>query len=117
MINITFDSLPIAVAELLEKVSNIEKQISEGNLTNNAKNQDTWFAIEQLCNYLPGNPAKATIYAKVHRREIPHQKSGKRLSFLKSDIDSWLKSQSRFKDENKTIDGASFLKNKKGQNQ
>lgn len=114
---IQFENLPEAVSELLEKVSNIEKQISEGTLANNAKNQDTWFAIEQLCDYLPGNPAKATIYAKVHRREIPHQKSGKRLSFLKSDIDSWLKSQSRFKEETKTIDGATFLKNKKGQNQ
>jgi len=57
--------------------------------------QDRWFSLEELQGYIPGNPAKATIYGWVHAREIPHKKFGKRLAFLKSEIDEWLKSKRR----------------------
>lgn len=58
-------------------------------------NIDSWLSLDDLCSYLPGNPAKATIYAKVHNRQIPHKKMGGRLAFLKSEIDAWLKSKGR----------------------
>ncbi|GAB3991881.1 hypothetical protein GCM10028807_23310 [Spirosoma daeguense] len=54
-----------------------------------------WFSIEELSGYLPGKPAITTLYGKVQRREIPHKKMGKRLVFLKSEIDQWLKVQHR----------------------
>ena len=52
--------------------------------------QDKWFNIDELCNYLPDKPARATIYGKVHQRKIPFHKTSKALIFRKSEIDSWL---------------------------
>lgn len=62
-------------------------------LTNNKKNStsDEWLNIQQLCNYLPEKPVKPTVYGWVSKRLIPYHKKGKSLSFLKSEIDQWLK--------------------------
>lgn len=53
---------------------------------------DQWFDIEGLRNYLPERPALATVYGWVSARKIPFVKKGKRVLFLKSDIDEYLKS-------------------------
>lgn len=62
-------------------------------LTNNNKNStsDEWLNIKQLCYYLPDKPARQTVYGWVSKRLIPYHKKGKSLSFLKSEIDQWLK--------------------------
>lgn len=39
----------------------------------------------------PTTPAKPTVYAWIGQRSIPYHKKGKKLMFLKSEIDSWLK--------------------------
>ena len=52
---------------------------------------DRWFNVDELCRYLPDRPAKQTIYGKVSSNEIPHYKDSKKLRFLKSEIDQWLK--------------------------
>lgn len=56
---------------------------------------DVWLSIEELRDYLPGKPAITTLYGKVQRREIPFKRMGKRLVFLRSEIDHWLKGQHR----------------------
>jgi excisionase family DNA binding protein len=91
---LTFDQLPAAVSELLYKVTNIERQLSTTS-TQSAQATDCWMSLDELCEYLPGKPAKATIYGKVHLREIPHKKDGKRLIFRKSEIDEWLNAKGR----------------------
>jgi hypothetical protein len=40
--------------------------------------------------YIPTSPSLSDIYAKTHSRAIPFHKSGKRIIFLKSEIDAWL---------------------------
>jgi len=87
MDNLTFDQLPEAVSQIQEKLNHVEHLIT--NL--NQFEPDRWFSIEELSEYLPGKPAKATIYRYVQNRNIPFKKYGKRLAFLKSDIDHWLK--------------------------
>jgi len=52
---------------------------------------DSWFDIQDLCDYLPDKPAKATVYTWVRERRIPYHKQSKKLAFLKSEIDSWIK--------------------------
>lgn len=52
---------------------------------------DRWFDLGELCDYLPDKPAKATVYAYVSSNSIPCHKGAKKLRFLKSEIDSWLK--------------------------
>jgi hypothetical protein len=89
----TFDQLPAAIFLLLEKVSNLEVQLK--NSMGQQPEADTWFDINELCQYLPDKPAKPTIYGYCQKRSIFYHKKGKKLYFLKSEIDSWLKSGRR----------------------
>jgi predicted DNA-binding transcriptional regulator AlpA len=52
---------------------------------------DRWFDLPELCDYLPDKPAKATVYGYVSANTIPCHKGAKKLRFLKSEIDTWLK--------------------------
>lgn len=57
----------------------------------NQQRTKQWLNIDELCEYLPEKPAKPTIYTRVGKRSIPYHKQGKKLYFLKSEIDEWLK--------------------------
>jgi predicted DNA-binding transcriptional regulator AlpA len=46
--------------------------------------------LNELCNYLPDKPAKATVYGWIHASLIPCHKGQKKLRFRKSEIDTWL---------------------------
>jgi hypothetical protein len=52
---------------------------------------DRWFDLNELCIYRPDKPAKATVYGEVHKGIIPVHKRAKKLMFLKSEVDIWLK--------------------------
>jgi excisionase family DNA binding protein len=52
---------------------------------------NTWFDLNELCTYLPDKPAKPTVYAWVNQGIVPYHKGGKKLRFLKSEIDNWLR--------------------------
>ena len=84
---------PIRLSELEILIEHSVQRAVSNTQTN--PEADQWFSLDELCEYLPGNPAKATIYGYVHRRAIPHKKLGKRLMFLRSEIDAWLKSKDR----------------------
>lgn len=49
-----------------------------------------WFSLNELMEYLPAKPSAATIYGWVSKKTIPYHKCGRRLSFLKSEIDEWV---------------------------
>lgn len=100
---ITFETMPKAMAYLIEKVEALEKALLEKNEVSTTPT-DKWFNIDELKDYLPDHPAKQTIYGWVSKREIPFHKGGKKLRFLQSDIDMWLSkgkrmSESELKDE------------------
>ncbi len=61
-----------------------------------------WMNLDELRNYHPNKPARATIYKWTCERSIPFHKDGKKLRFLKSEIDEWL-----MKSGKKTIDNIS----------
>ncbi len=75
--------------------SELELLISNALLKHLSKlsiqSKDEWFNLDQICKYLPDKPAKGTVYGWVSKRLIPYHKKGKSLSFLKSEIDQWLK--------------------------
>ena len=52
---------------------------------------DRWFDLNELCQYHPDKPTKATVYSWVNAGIIPVHKGAKKLRFLKSEIDNWLK--------------------------
>ena len=100
---ITFETMPKAMAYLINKVEALEKKLLEKNEVPTTP-ADKWFNIDELKDYLPDHPAKQTIYGWVSKREIPFHKGGKKLRFLQSDIDAWLsngkrRSKSELKDE------------------
>jgi predicted DNA-binding transcriptional regulator AlpA len=88
---ITFDQLPAYVYQLGRKVDDLTALLRSQN-EHGQSTPDRWFSIEELSDYLPGKPAVTTLYGKVQRREIPFSRKGKRLAFLKSEIDLWLQS-------------------------
>jgi excisionase family DNA binding protein len=51
---------------------------------------ETPLTIDEAATYLKA--AKQTLYHLTSRREIPHLKRGRKLYFLKADLDKWLKS-------------------------
>lgn len=109
---ITHDNLPLAMSMLFGKISRLEQLLEQP--TGLAPETDCWYDIDGLCGYLPGNPAKATIYSKVHNRGIPHKKVGKRLMFLKSEIDIWLKGHTRKTTAQIESDAVAFIESTKG---
>ncbi|MBL0342688.1 MAG: helix-turn-helix domain-containing protein, partial [Bacteroidetes bacterium] len=52
---------------------------------------DRWLDLNELCIYHPDKPSKPTVYGWVNAGIIPVHKGGKKLRFLKSEIDAFLK--------------------------
>ena len=86
---ITFNEMPQALAHLINKVDQLETLLSEKQPQ---QDSDKWLNLTDLCEYHPDRPAKPTVYAWIGQRSIPYHKKGKKLMFLKSEIDTWLKS-------------------------
>jgi excisionase family DNA binding protein len=113
MENLTLETLPKAFTALSQEVNEIKKLLIEKQ-GQQQDIQDLWFDLNELCNYLPDKPAKATVYGWVHSENIPCHKGGKKLRFLKSEIDAWLK-QGRKKTQSEIAEEAKqYVKNKKG---
>ena len=100
----TFDQLPHAVAQLYEKLNSIERLLLERS-SNPLPEPDQWFDLNQLVEYDPERRTKATFYGYISQKTVPFHKKvgGKKLTFLKSEIDAWLK-QGRIK----TLDESSL---------
>jgi len=100
--DISFDHLPQAVFQLHEKLNNIERLLLEKSNTAQPE-PDRWFDLNELVAYDPEKRSKATFYGYTAKSEIPFQRNKKKLLFLKSEIDLWLK-----KGRNKTMDEISL---------
>ena len=117
MQNLSFDSLPATVSLIYEKVKNIEQLLLKPLEDLNSRDStDHWLSVDELVAYLPGQPAKSTIYGMVHRREIPHKKMGRRLIFLQSEINSYLMSLKRKTAVEIDVEAENFIQFKKKDN-
>lgn len=88
MSTISFNDLPGAITELLEKVSSIEQLLkSKGERPNEA--EDGLLTISGAGELL--NLSKNTIYKLAQHRAVPYIKKGKRLYFLKEELLAWIK--------------------------
>ena len=85
---ITFNDIPEAMSYLIGKMNDLEELIR--NSADTQPDPNAWFNIEELCEYLPDRPAKQTVYGWVFHKKIPYHKKGKKLQFLKCEIDEWL---------------------------
>jgi predicted DNA-binding transcriptional regulator AlpA len=93
MDKLSFEQLPQAVETLLNKVEKIETLLNETK--RELPESDRWFNLQELCTYLPDKPARQTVYGWIGQKLIPYHKKGKKLQFLKSEIDNWLKTDKR----------------------
>lgn len=77
---------------LEQRLANIEKILlsMQSQEQPAAPEQDKWFNMGELIDYLPDKPARATIYGLVHNRKIPFHKTSKSLRFRKSEVDAYL---------------------------
>ena len=93
----------------------VRKVISEKPQAEQPTETDRWFDLNELCIYHPDKPSKPTVYGWVNAGIIPVHKGGKKLRFLKSEIDDWLK-QGRKKTLAETASEADkyLTKNKRG---
>ncbi|HOT74104.1 MAG TPA: helix-turn-helix domain-containing protein [Bacteroidales bacterium] len=85
----TLEQMPQIVASLEQKVDRLVNLVLE---LKDAKGNtpDEWMDVEGLMAYHPDKPARKTIYDWVTLRRVPYHKDGKRLRFLRSEIDAWL---------------------------
>ena len=92
MSNLTIDNLPEEVNKNSQKLDSILVMLS--NLSESkSEPTDIWFDVDGYRAYNPEHPKRPTVYAQVSKNTIPYHKrgKGKKLYFLKSEIDAWLK--------------------------
>lgn len=109
---ITFEDMPRALAYLIQKIEELEHKLDGLGATPSQK--DTWMDIKELCDYLPMRPATQTVYGWTSAHMIPFHKKGKRIVFLKSEIDKWMVGEQLKSIKEIEADAEAFCNRKKG---
>ncbi len=89
--NLTFDLLPKAIQNLTNEVSELKSLLLDKQEQPTNEQAEKWLDLNELIQYDPEKRTKPTWYSKISRNEVPHYKRGKKIYFLKSEIDEWLK--------------------------
>jgi excisionase family DNA binding protein len=105
----------ITAPELETLIENSIKKVLSTQQAEQPTETDRWFDLNELCIYHPDKPSKPTVYGWVNAGTVPVHKGGKKLRFLKSEIDNWLR-QGRKKTLAETASEADkyLTKNKRG---
>ncbi|GLB49841.1 DNA-binding protein [Neptunitalea sp. Y10] len=111
--NLSFDQLPKAVTMLTKEVSELKSLLLAKKAQTEPKQTETWFDLNDLVKYDPEKRTKPTWYSKISRNEVPYYKRGKKVYFLKSEIDEWLKTGKRKTNTEIEQEAQEFLSNKK----
>jgi excisionase family DNA binding protein len=108
---ITLETLPKAFMHLLDEVKELKTLLIQKN-QELQPNTEQWLDLVELCNYHPDKPKPATVYGWVFAGKIPVNKGGKKLRFLKSEIDEWLKQGRKMTVAESSLKAEQYLKNK-----
>jgi excisionase family DNA binding protein len=108
---LTLETFPKAFETLANDVSEIKRLLLEKSNEQPTKT-DCWFDLNELCNYHPDKPSKPTVYGWVNVGNIPVHKGGKKLRFLKSEIDNWLMQGKKMTVAESSLKAEQYLKNK-----
>jgi hypothetical protein len=106
--------ITISVQQLEAILDSKVKVILDAITPEKKQPSDQWFDLNGLIQYLPSHPKPQTIYEWVHKGIIPYHKSPdtKMLSFLKSEIDDWMKTGRRKTQSEKDVLVNNYLNNK-----
>ena len=83
---ITFDSLPQAVAYLVDEVAAIRLLVEKSR--NPVAEKRIPISIDEACRII--GKAKPTVYSLVRKRQIPCYKNGKKLYFFEDELMKWI---------------------------
>jgi len=83
---ITFDSLPQAVAYLVDEVATIRLLVEKSQ--NPVAEKRIPISIDDACRII--GKAKPTVYSLVRKRQIPCYKNGKKLYFFEDELMNWI---------------------------
>ncbi len=111
--NLTFDQLPKAVSMLTKEVGELKHLLTKKKEQATTEQPDQWLDLNELIQYDPEKRTKPTWYCKIHKNEVPHYKRDKKVYFLKSEIDEWLKEGKRKSNAELDQEAAMYLSNKK----
>jgi len=111
--NITFEDLPKAMTWMMDKLNELTSKVDSINNQSAQPQTDQWMNLKELCEYLPNHPAEQTVYGWTSCHLIPFHKRGKRIMFLKSEIETWLHDGKIKSQKELEAEAALFLKSKR----
>ena len=111
--NITFEDLPKAMSWMMDKLNELDSKIDGLNNPTHNIPTEQWMNLKELCEYSPSHPAEQTVYGWTSCHQIPFHKRGKRIMFLKSEIDAWLHDGKRKSQKELADEAAQFIKSKR----
>lgn len=85
--------MPQAIATLQETVDRLEAKLNSNSSPTPPTLAKEWMDIEELRDFLPGHPAKATIYGWTSKKTIPFYKKDKTIYFNRTEIEAWLRDE------------------------
>ena len=88
------DNLILTPIPLPELKNLIRGAVDEALKGHQPPTEDTpvWLNLQQFCDYHPDSPKPPTVYGWIsqNKNDVPFHKDGKKLRFLKSEVDAWL---------------------------
>ena len=111
--NITFEDLPKAMSWMMDKLNELDSKIDGLNTQSPSIPTEQWMNLKELCDYIPSHPAEQTVYGWTSCHQIPFHKRGKRIMFLKSEIDAWLRDGKVKSEKDLEDEAARFIKSKR----
>ena len=112
--------IPMLMANLLEdnkilsaKIDAINRKISAS--VGNSKDDDQRMDVTEAQKYIPGHPAVQTIYGWTSNNMIPYHKVGKRIYFVKSELDAWLSKEQHKSQEDLRKEAEEYVNNRRKQ--
>ena len=107
----------LLMANLLEdnkilsaKIDALNRKISAS--VGNSKDEDQRMDVTEAQKYIPGHPAVQTIYGWTSNNMIPYHKVGKRIYFVKSELDAWLSKEQHKSQEDLRKEAEEYVNNR-----
>ena len=92
MDNITFEAMPQAISELIQKVDTLQSTVAALQKHCNKPQVEPMIGIDEACKIL--SRAKSTVYALTQAHKIPFYQPGKMLQFKRSELMAWMRLES-----------------------
>lgn len=86
--NLSFEEMPQAILELLQKVESIQTDVGELKERCSQKSDEPMIGIDEACKIL--HRAKSTVYAFTQAHKMPFYQPGKMLQFKRSELMAWM---------------------------